>query len=147
MATLSISVRDLEKIIFRFRQIQGTFDVDNYGKDIAALISSQTRRRINREKSEPETGAKWPQWSEKYAKTRHRNQSLLISTGHLRDSIFSRKNSRDSISIGTNLFYAKFLQEGTQIMPKRPFLGLSRRNQAAIERHVSSQIKKALTDA
>jgi phage gpG-like protein len=56
--------------------------------------------------------------------------ATLHDTGRLEESLTTRpfgveRITRDSAELGTDLFYARFLQDGTQKMPSRPFLELS----------------------
>lgn len=77
---------------------------------LGAVVESQTRRRISDEKTAPD-GTPWRDWSSDYAGTRHGNQSLLESSGDLRDSIqfFVERNT---VRIGSPLVYSRVHQEG-----------------------------------
>jgi phage virion morphogenesis protein len=50
---------------------------------------------------------------------------ILIQTGRLRSSIFNTITGATQVSVGTNVFYGRFHQEGTARMVARPFLGLT----------------------
>lgn len=102
---------------------------------LAAETESQTRRRINEEKTSPD-GTPWEHWSDDYAATRHGGHSLLMGEGDLHDSIESVPLSDDSIAVGSNLIYAA-IQDlgGTEDMapapagiPQRQYLGWSEDN-------------------
>ncbi|HBC0987571.1 TPA: phage virion morphogenesis protein [Escherichia coli] len=77
---------------------------------IGAVVESQTRRRITREKTAPD-GSPWPGWSDSYAKTRHGNQSLLQGGGDLLDSI-QFVVERGKVFVGSPLEYAEVHQNG-----------------------------------
>ena len=82
---------------------------------IGAVVASQTRRRIESEKSAPD-GTPWPAWSDRYAATRHSGQSLLMGEGDLADSI-DHQVSGDDVDVGSNLIYAAIHQFGSDDDP------------------------------
>lgn len=53
-----------------------------------------------------------------------RGGQILVNTGRLMGSIQNVVHS-DSVSVGTNVHYGRYHQEGTRRMPARAFLGLS----------------------
>lgn len=113
---------------------------------IGAEGESQTRRRIDEEKTGPD-GKPWPKWSERYARTRTSGQSLLVAGGDLLDSI-QHLVSGDEAEWGTNLIYGAVQQFGGQevgmkIQP-RPYLGLSLENMADLEAVVDSWVDAQL---
>ena len=77
---------------------------------IGAEVETQTHRRLRNEKTAPD-GAPWLDWSERYAKTRHSNHSLLMSEGELDDSIQYYTN-RNTVHVGSPLVYASLHQNG-----------------------------------
>lgn len=101
---------------------------------IGAELESQTRRRIQDEKTSPE-GHEWTPWSDKYSETRHQNQSLLISEGDLLDSIQFETDSFE-VAVGSNKIYAATHQYGdpSRNIVDRPYLGLSAENEADLVR-------------
>lgn len=96
-------------------------------ESIGAVVESQTRRRIEEEKTAPD-GEPWADWSEEYAKTRHGGHSLLMGEGDLGDSIQFAVTG-DAVEVGTNLIYGAIHQFGGDEVgmpiPARPYLGLS----------------------
>lgn len=96
---------------------------------VGAMVVEQTRFRIHSEKTAPD-GTKWPRWSARYAKTRHKNQSLLEGRGLMRDSIFYVTHNDGTIELGSNVKYAASHQYGDEErhIKARPYLGLSRAN-------------------
>ncbi|CAA0097613.1 Uncharacterised protein [BD1-7 clade bacterium] len=105
----------------------------NVGELLPSLATegeSQTRRRIETEKTAPD-GSPWLAWSEGYTKTRHSNHSLLENEGNLLDSITADHNA-DTAIWGSNLPYAAAQQFGykKRNLPAREYLGLSQANRA-----------------
>ncbi len=125
---------DLRKAEIR---LNGLVDglLDDVGYAAASLVESQTRRRIEDERTAPD-GAPWPLWSERYKKSRHKGNTLLRGEGDLVDSISGAFDGTDEVSVGSNLVYAAIHQfGGTDDMapgpagiPARPYLGLSGEN-------------------
>lgn len=105
--------------------------------DLGGAMESQTQRRISQDKKSP-AGVPWPAWSPRYAKTRHANQSLLVSGGNpgLLTSITHNVLSEDKVEVGSNLIYAATHQFGDKKrkIPKRPYLGISPRDGDELER-------------
>lgn len=103
--------------------------------DIGAAVETQARRRIEEEKEGPQ-GEVWPEWSERYEKTRHANHRLLESEGDLMDSIgYAIYLDGSGVEVGSNLVYAATHQFGDEDrnIPARPYLGLSDDNMAELE--------------
>lgn len=109
---------------------------------VGAVVESQTKRRIQSEKTSPE-GNSWEAWSPAYAKTRHSNQSLLINTGQrgLLGSI-THNVSGTELEVGTNLVYSGVHQYGHGKIPARPYLGVSSENQDELEATVEAYLRK-----
>lgn len=102
-------------------------------ENIGALVESQTRRRIQEEKSGPD-GKGWQAWSDRYARNRPGGRSLLQSEGGLLDSIQYLVTGGD-VEVGSNLIYAATQQYGdtARSIPARPFLGISDENKGEID--------------
>lgn len=108
--------------------------------DIGALVVSQTQSRISDDKAGPD-GEAWPEWSARYAKTRHGGQGLLLAEGNpgLLSSI-THLVYAGGVDVGSNLIYAAHHQFGSEKesgrgsgVPARPYLGLSPDNRDEIE--------------
>lgn len=82
---------------------------------VGAEVESQTKRRIETEKSSPD-GIPWADWSPGYAETRHGGHSALEGEGHLLGSI-DHQVVGDSVEIGSNLVYAAVHQGGSGSEP------------------------------
>lgn len=91
---------------------------------VGAVVESQFRRRLASEKTTPD-GERWKPWSRAYARTRHGNQSLLVATGHLMDSMAFEATDSE-VAVGSNMIYAA-VQNAT-----RPFIGLGNDNRREV---------------
>lgn len=81
------------------------------------LVESQTRRRIETEKTAPD-GTPWPDWSPAYAAERPSGASLLESSGALLDSISSSIEGDVGI-VGSNKVYARIQNDGGKTRPHK----------------------------
>lgn len=94
---------------------------------VGGVVESQTRRRLGEDKEGPD-GEAWPEWSERYAKTRRQGHKLLENEGDLLDSIHYVVGT-DAVEIGSGLVYAAIQhfggeEAGQPALPARPFLGV-----------------------
>jgi phage virion morphogenesis protein len=132
------------KLIQRRLDALGKFDRPALLDVVGNQVEAQTRVRLSEEKHAPD-GAAWPDWSPEYAATRHGDQSLLEGEGDLLGSI-DHVVTGDEVEIGSNLIYARPHQEGADFsivrnkahvrIPARPYLGLSDKNEAELERTI-----------
>ena len=105
---IHIDITGLEAALSLVSRLAG-FDASALLTDIAALGESQTRRRIEEEKTAPD-GSPWLPNAE--------GTSILLRTGmHLRDSIASTSGS-DFAEWGSSWEYAHVHQDGATIVPK-----------------------------
>lgn len=120
---------------------------------VAAEVETQTRRRIENEKTGPD-GSKWPDWSpatsKLYAKL-GKEGHLLHSSGKLLDSIRAKAISDDQAIVAANRVYAAIQQVGGLAgrghkvrIPARPYFGISTENAADIDAVVSGLAAKIL---
>ena len=72
-------------------------------ESVGALVESQTRQRIQENKTRPD-GKAWAKWSERYGRTRNGGQSLLQNEGDLLDSIQYLVIEESCERIGTKSF-------------------------------------------
>lgn len=97
---------------------------------IGASEVENVRARIKQSKLSP-WGDNWAPWATSTAKERARKgnaeQGLLWDTGDLLDSINAVANiygpGHGTLDVGSDLDYAGYLQDGTEKMPARPYLG------------------------
>jgi phage gpG-like protein len=77
---------------------------------------------------------------------RSSRRSLLVKSGRLRKSIRLTRVTSNSASIGTNVSYAKYHNEGTERLPQRQFIGksaeLTRRLQRMIKAKILWELRK-----
>ena len=119
-------------------------------REIGDIIVEDIKNRIVRTKQEPENEAPWAPWAPwapSTAKGRERKGNaalgLLFDSGNLLNSIKAQiVGSHNTLQIGTNVPYAKYLQEGTEKMPARPFLGISKRAQQGIDQAIKLYMEK-----
>lgn len=112
---------------------------------IGAELESSTRRRIDEEKESPE-GVPWRVWSQRYARTRDGQHSLLIGEGELLDSIQYTIDGRGFVDLGSNLVYAATHQFGDpdRNIPERPYLGVSSDDESALEDAIADIVAASL---
>lgn len=117
-STIPFSIAKLEAQLGRLLSLINGELTQQLLEGLGALIESQTRRRIQTEKTDP-NGQAWKPWSPEYAKTRKPRHSLLIDFGNpgLLESIQYLMGDRKVI-IGSNMNYAGYNQA------TRPFLGV-----------------------
>ena len=119
----STALRDIGAMLERSLAIEPVLAM------IGKLEVENVKARIQQSKLNPWGGdwAPWAAWTaEDRAKKGNAEQGLLWDTGALLDSIHFSVDSLRSMSfvdIGSDLYYALDLQEGTAIMPAREFLG------------------------
>ncbi len=130
--TYTIDTRQLERGLDRLQSWANTVSLTSLYRAMGAEVESQTRRRIEDERTAPD-GTPWPAWSNGYAASRHGGHSLLQNEGDLVDSL-THLVTGDGVEIGTNLVYGATHQFGRddQHIPARPFLGLSEANAADV---------------
>ncbi len=130
---IEVDVRGINRIRARIAKLGG-LNTGALLNAIGAEVESQTRRRIEEEKADPD-GVPWPDWSQAYARTRHAGHRLLEGEGDLLDSI-QYTVTGDTVEVGSNLVYAAIHQfGGAEVgmnIPPRPFLGLSPVNEAEL---------------
>ncbi len=136
---LRFDLRGPDRLAERIARL-GDMDTRPLMDEAGALLVSQTQRRIDSEKTDPD-GTPWQAWSESYAGSRHHGQSLLVASEALLDSIDHIVGlGGDSVEWGTNLIYGGSHQNGLDMsvvgsrrritIPARPYLGISEDNEA-----------------
>jgi phage virion morphogenesis protein len=110
---------------------------------IGQYLVSSTQARIRTTKVAP-NGALWAPWAPSTARAKERSGqggSLLLNSGRLFNSI-SHQVVAGQVEVTSNAPYARFLQLGTNRMPARPFLGISKDDESAIaglvRRHIGA---------
>lgn len=105
---------------------------------LGTLVENQTKRRIAVEKRSPD-GAAWPTLSASTVSQKG-TDNILVDTGRLLGSISHVASAFEAI-VGTSVFYAGFLQDGTRKMPARTFMGISAENMAEIGNAVEAWVR------
>lgn len=150
---LIVSLGAVERLAGRIALL-GDMDTRPLMDEIGELGESQTKRRIDEEKTAPD-GSAWPAWSESYAATRHSGHSLLEADGNLLDSIDHVVGiNGDFVEWGSNLVYAGTHQNGLDMsvigsrrritVPARTFLGLSDENEEDLAALVDDFVDRQL---
>lgn len=154
---IRIDIQGLDAVVAKLERMS-LLDAALVLEDAGALIESQTRRRINDEKTSPDGAA----WAPNKAGT-----SILVKSGHLLASIHYEVGGNE-VRVGSGLVYAAIHQFGGTITPKnsshlvfpgldgglvfaksvtlpaRPYLGLSGENLAELEEVLITSIGRLL---
>lgn len=104
-------------------------------KEVAALLKARTVDRIITTKTDPD-GKAWVQWAVSTARARAKrgtaSRGLLYDGGRLVQGITAKVQGNQAIVGVKDVPYAIFLQQGTNKMPARRFLGIGQQDQAEI---------------
>ncbi len=148
--SLQYNLSDIEKLQKKIVQL-GKLDTSDLMSSIGVEIESQTRRRLEEEKTAPD-GSAWEELSESYKAYKEKKSSggTLEFDGDLIDSITSEA-SAEHVEVGSNLIYAAIQQFGGEEVgmdiPARPYLGLSDENMddlaALVNDFVDDHVKEA----
>jgi len=100
---------------------------------VAGTMESQTRRRLQDTKKDPD-GSPWAKWSTEYAATRGGQHSLLVSSQALLDDVAS-DFGRGFARVFSSMEYAATHQHGRTEdgIPARPYLGIGAGDAREIE--------------
>lgn len=85
-------------------------------------------------------GKPWAPHKNNDGSPRASRRSLLVKTGRLRKSIRLVEVTRNKVTVGTNVEYAKYHHEGTKHMPRRRFLGKSTVLNRRLQRMIKARI-------
>lgn len=128
--SLTFDASDYLNVVTRLNQWARSATMGSLYASLGAELESQTRRRIEDERTDPDGNA-WPDWSPRYALTRHPNHNLLQNKGRLVDSLNALAEDHQ-VQVGTILPYGAIHQFGGKAvgrnLPARPYLGLSHEN-------------------
>jgi phage gpG-like protein len=109
---------------------------------IGEFMASKVMLGIMSEKDDPE-GHAWAAWMPATLEQRQKKGNvglgLLWDDGELLGSI-RVQTTRDSVTIGTPVKFAPYLQEGTPKMAARPFFGWSLAEQSMSEEFIARHI-------
>lgn len=76
--------------------------------------------------------------------SKDRERKILVKTGRMRQSITVISRGPDSITVGTDVPYAKYHNEGTKTIPQRKFIGKSAKLDAQNRKVLDSFIRRVL---
>lgn len=146
---MHIVPQDFEFAAKYLNGFDGLIDIDRLELGMAAVIESQTKRRVSDDKAAPD-GTPWADWSPAYAGTRHGGHSLLQSSGDFLDDIFSDQRGGKTI-VGSSLEYAAIHQFGGEAgrngdveIVARPSFGLSNDNTVELEEVLADYLEGRL---
>lgn len=122
------------KIISNIKSIDLSLDIANTAKN----------EFLNNFKQQSFNGQKWKQRKN----NRDSGRSLLVKSGRLRRDVSNsvaagHKNSNFSYTLAVNNPYAEFNNSGTNKMPKRQFVGMTRELNKKLLLKISQKINKA----
>ena len=119
-------------------------------QEIGDIIVEDIRHRIVKLKADPDDKP-WKPWAPSTAKARERKGNaalgLLFDTGTLLRSINAEVKNHGqkggiTVYVGSNTKYAGWLNDGTEKMPARPFLGVSKRAKESIDEAINMYLTK-----
>lgn len=119
-------------------------------QEVGDIIVEDIRHRIAITKTDP-NDKPWQPWAPSTAHARERKGNaalgLLFDSGNLLRSITAEVKNHGSkggvaVYIGSNTKYAGWLNDGTEKMPARPFLGVSKRAKASIDEAIHLYLSK-----
>lgn len=119
-------------------------------QEIGDIIVEDIRHRIVKLKADPDDKP-WKPWAPSTAKARERKGNaalgLLFDTGTLLRSINAEVKNHGqkggiTVYVGCNTKYAGWLNDGTEKMPARPFLGVSKRAKESIDEAINMYLTK-----
>jgi phage gpG-like protein len=125
-AAVEIKLQEIDKLARKLNEfvISGG-DKARLLKSLGMVIEEQVKERIDITKQDPDN-KKWDPWKEstlQYLQKYFPKASLLYREGGLLDSIEHQMKGSDTILVGSSKEYASYLQEGTNKMVARKFLG------------------------
>lgn len=134
--TLRVETRGLDEV----RALMGRLGdaAETLAEPIGAEIERQVENRLDSEKSSP-SGGRWPGWSPSYRRS-GKGRELLERSGALLASI-RHVVSGDRIEAGSDLPYARAQNA------RRPFLGLSTANEAALRALIAAELARIMEAA
>ncbi len=135
-------VAGADRLIEKLNKIQKEIEDQEYLQKIGAVVKDDIQERIRTGKVSAD-GIPWVPWAPSTLVARIRqgtaSRGLLYNSGKLLNS-FKVVTDKKSFTIGTNSPYASFLQNGTNRMPARPFMGVSPKAKATIKTILDKKI-------
>lgn len=132
---INIFAKGIDSLLVNLKEIETR--ISNYSpllNQVGKIELDETRKRILQTKMSP-NGTPWLPWAPSTLAYRNKkgnaSKGLLNDTGALLNS-FKIIVKDKQVVVGTNLPYAKYLQDGTNKMPARPFIGLPVKSQESV---------------
>lgn len=144
--SLEVKVEGEDAIARAFERLASAGDRRRLLDVIGATVESQTRRRLQDEKRDPD-GKPWKKWTPEFAERRRSSGGILDMRGDLIDSITYDLGGTREVDVGSNLVYARRHQVGDKSpgVPERAFLGLSDANASEVDEIVGDFLMEAWT--
>lgn len=105
-------------------------------EELGEIIEEDIRHRIVKLKKDPDDKP-WKPWRKSTRKARQKKGNaalgLLFDSGELAASITHKVTAKNKLQVGTDNPYAGYLNDGTNNMAARPFIGISKRAQKGID--------------
>lgn len=111
---------------------------------IGGILESSAIRRIAEKKTAPD-GSPWQALKPETVRQK-RSARILVRYGNLLATI-TRQTTGNSVTVGSPMLYAPFLQQGTRHMAARPFLGISSADHRDINELLADWLAQGLDDA
>lgn len=133
-----IDIKNIEQFIARLE------NKTPFLNDVAKLLKAKAVNRITTTKIDP-YGKAWPQWAVATARARAKRgtagRGLLYESGRLSNGITAEVQGNQAIVGVQGVPYASFLQNGTNKMPARKFLGISQQDEVQIKTMLVKYLK------
>lgn len=135
---ITVTVTGIPELRKKLKALEKSLNVTDILDESEAILLNRIRARFLAEQNPNNL-----QWKRSQAAIKE-NRKTLFKTGTLFHSIQAYKIGRNTRSIGTDVFYAKYHQFGTPTLPIRAFLGMNEDDLMIIERRVLQRITEAL---
>lgn len=135
-------VAGADKLLEKLHKIQKEMENQEYLEKIGQVVKEDIQERIRTGKTSAD-GVPWVPWAPSTLVARMRqgtaSRGLLYNSGKLLNS-FKVVTTKTSFTIGTSSPYSAFLNNGTNRMQARPFMGVSPKARATIKTILDKKI-------
>ncbi len=135
---IKTDTKDLEQLLKQLSDTRPALQA------IGRMLVESTQERLQKTKTSPD-GAKWAPWSLATLLGRQKKGNsalgLLFDSGSLSRSI-TYEVTENQVTVGARAKYASFLQDGTDKMPARPFVGISNEDERRIQDILTAHLEK-----
>ena len=134
--------KGIDDLLKKIDGVKQRLDDKNLLQEVGQIELQDIRTRIGVSKITPD-GKPWAPWAPSTFVSRlnkgNTERGLLFDSGRLLDS-FRVINDGKTVTIGTNVPYAPYLNNGTGKMPARQFMGVSEGAKKQIQAILASKI-------